>query len=282
MRGTAMLLVFLTALVGGWQNSASETTDARMLRLSDHRTLSLSKILPDLKSVSVVLMGEVHSNRAHHEAEQQLIQALHESGADIAVGLEMFPRTDQKVLDDWVKGDLDEEELKKVFLRDWGFPWDLYRDIFLYARKQSLPLVALNVDREISAQIAREGFNSLSKEQLAKLPEVTCDVSPAYENYLRRALGEHAHGGFNYRHFCEAQLFWDAAMAVGTLDYLNAHPSKLVVVLAGDAHAWKPGIPRQLRTRSNVSFRSILPETPERITPETVSTEDADYLWLGL
>jgi hypothetical protein len=52
------------------------------------------------------------------------------------------------------------------------------------------------------------------------------------------------------------------------------------VLLAGTGHARKPGIPAQIRKRSDVPVAVILPETPGVIDAGTVGIEETDYLAL--
>ena len=271
------LLVFSTPSC--WKGPSEEP---RLLHTADGRVLTLNEALPDIVKAKIVIMGELHSRQSHHEAQLQLIRRLKQQGLPLAVGLEMFAAQHQDTLDRWITGNLDESELRKVFDTDWGFPWKLYREIFMFARERKIPLVALNVPREITRQVASHGFGSLTSEQLAQLPPVTCDVDEAYREFLRKALGAHGHGSHDFERFCEAQLLWDTAMAVHALGYLARFPDRSMVILAGEAHAWKPGIPRRIAQHSDTPVRVILPEIPERLTPQTVGVEEADYLWLGL
>ena len=267
----------LAALVWGL-----ESEKAKLLNLADGSIESLEDVIPGLKSVKIVFFGEVHTVERIHEAQRKLIKSLHEAGVPLAVGLEMITHQHQEVLDRWEKGDLKEDSIRAVFHQDWGFPWDLYRDIFLYAKDNKIPLIGLNIPASISRQVARKGFSSLSEEQLKQLPSVACIVSPDYQKFIRRALGEHAHGSMSFTHFCEAQLLWDSAMAVNLVDFMDRNPGRNVVVLAGSGHAWKLGIPGQVRARTKTSYRVILPEIPGSLTPKDVTVHDADYLWLDL
>ena len=66
---------------------------------------------------SVVLLGEMHDNPEHHQWQLQVLAALHAVRPDMIIGFEMFPRRVQKVLDQWVAGELSEAEfhaLRKV------------------------------------------------------------------------------------------------------------------------------------------------------------------------
>ena len=278
---TAICLLALVACGYGADPSQQEPLAERILRISDHKVLGLSDILEDLKAVRLVFVGELHNEPRHHQAQLAVIKALHETRIPMAVGLEMFQKTSQPILDQWVAGTLAEKDFQKIYYRDWGFPWPLYSDIFGYARRNNIPMIGLNIASEITKQVARLGFASLSKEQIGRLPEVACRVDPAYMAFIRRSFGMHGHEGKQFVHFCEAQLVWDTAMAVNVLDFLDNHPRHLMVVLAGNGHAWRHGIPEQVaRRRSGTSYRIILPAIPERLDDRTVTLEDADYLWL--
>ncbi|MEJ2364530.1 MAG: ChaN family lipoprotein, partial [Deltaproteobacteria bacterium] len=175
----------------------------RLLRLSDGQTVSLADIVKDLRQSRLVFVGEVHTTQSHHHAQLQTIRALKESGAPVAIGLEMFRRESQADLDRWVQGELSEKEFEQIYYKNWNYPYHLYKDIFLCARKQKIPMIGLNVPPEVTRQVAREGFDSLSPKQRGDLPMVTCRVDPAYMAFVRRSLGMHGHGGMEFTKFCE-------------------------------------------------------------------------------
>ncbi|MFW6324629.1 MAG: ChaN family lipoprotein [Desulfovibrionales bacterium] len=245
--------------------------------------VTLSGILPELKQNSIVYVGEEHDVPEHHAVQLEVIKSLHESGADLAVGLEMFIHRDQNVLNRWVTGDLDEEGMEGVFMRNWGHMWKLYQDIFMYCRMNGIPMLGLNVPREITRQVARQGFESLTEEQVAELPMVTCQVDPEYERFLRRVMGGHNQGE-NFQNFCEAQLVWDTSMAVYSLEYLKENPEKTMVVILGTVHAWKKAVPRQVERLSprKIDQEVMLPDTPGEQEREEVLIDDCDYLILGM
>jgi len=249
-------------------------------RVSDGKVRSVDEILPELRDVALVFVGEHHDQASHHWAQLQVVQRLHESDAKVAVGLEMIQADHQKALDQWVRGELSEEEFVPLFERNWS-RWDLYADIFRFGREHGIPLVGLNVARKITRKVARDGFASLSEEQLKELPPVQCDVDAVYKEFIRRALGDRDKAEMTFQNFCEAQLLWDSAMAWHLERFLKENPDHTVVVLAGSAHSWKRGIPEQIRRRTDLAFRVILPET-ERLDRTSATTEDADYLWLDL
>jgi uncharacterized iron-regulated protein len=261
--------------------SHAPVTD-RILRVSDGQIVSLPDIVKDLKESQLVFVGEVHTSKSHHKAQLETIRALKEANATVAIGFEMFRRDSQPDLDRWVTGELNEKEFEKIYYKNWNYPWPLYKDIFLYAREHKIPMVGLNVPPEVTRQVAREGFESLTPKQRGDLPMVTCRVDPEYMAFVRRSLGMHGHGGMEFTKFCEAQLVWDTAMAWTLLRFLEKNPKATVAVIAGSGHSWKLGIPAQIRSRSTLPFRVILPEIPGRSERGNISLAEADYVWLGL
>jgi uncharacterized iron-regulated protein len=81
-----------------------------------------------------------------------------------------------------------------------------------------------------------------------------------------------------FLYFCEAQMVWDAAMAVNALDFLNAHPNRVMVLMAGTGHVRKQAIPAQVRQRAELPTTVILPEVPGVIESGMVDRRDADFI----
>lgn len=131
-----------------------------------------------------------------------------------------------------------------------------------------------------SKSAIRGGFASLTPDQIGQLPNVSCNVDPTYMAFIRCSFEAHAHGQLNFKYFCEPQIVWDTAMAYNVLTFLRENPNRTVVVLAGNGHAWKRGIPEQIENQAALTYRVILPEEPGRLAREDVSLEDTDYLWL--
>lgn len=234
-----------------------------------------------------VYIGEVHDNFTHHEGQLAVIAALHEAGKEVAVGLEMIQHGDQKLLDAWVAGELSEFRMQAVFWQNWGDMWPYYRDIFRYCRENRVPMVALNVPREIVRKVARFGFEALTDKEIGKLPVVTCNVDPEYKELLRRSMTmHHAHGSMDgmggdaaFERFCEAQVVWDTNMAVYATDYKKAHPDTTMVVMTGMVHAWKKAIPEQVsRIDADARQATIFPLIPGRVERANASPDETDYL----
>ena len=270
------LALLLTLAPGGARGAENRL----LFRVANAALITAEDMAQDLKKARVVFIGEQHPDPRDHEAQLAVIKALRGAGADLSVALEMFRANAQPELDRWVAGNLSEEEFFGLWADNWdaGY-WPVYRDILYYAREHRIPLVGLNVPREIVRQVARKGFDSLSDAQRGELSVVRCDVDTKYRDLLGTVLGLKEKGGQVFGRFCEAQVLWDTAMAQNLLRSLEVNPNRLVVVLAGNFHAWKHGIPEQLERRSGVPYRVILPSSDDSFFRYDVFLEDADYVW---
>ena len=143
----------------------------------------------------------------------------------MVIGFEMFPRRVQDVLDRWVAGELSESEFlqRSHWAEVWGFDAAYYLPLFHFARMHRVPMVALNVERELVRRIGREGLDAVPENEREGVgrPE---PASAAYLRELHAVYARHgrgASGGVDdpaFQRFVAGQLMWDRAMAEG-------HPS---------------------------------------------------------
>jgi len=276
-----MRKLFLLLLILSSTTMMASQSSAHILDVANRRFVTLDQMTQEIKKASLIFIGELHGEIAHHQAQLAIIRRLHNEGVDLAIGLEMFRKENQPTLDAWVNGKIPENQFVQVYNDNWSM-WPKYRDIYLYARENHIPMVGLNIPRAITAQVARDGYSSLSNDQRMNIPAVSCDVDQAYMDFIIKSLGAHDHADISFMNFCEAQMLWDTVMAKNLVDYLKTHAGKTVVVLTGGGHAWKHGIPRQVENISNYSYKVILPEVQGRIHPANATPQETDYLLLGL
>lgn len=273
------LIMIMTAMVHGPADDAAAHDPA--FRTADGKVITFEQMIDEVKGKDVVLVGELHDNADHHRVQLAVIDALVKAGKKSAVGLEMFRAESQQYLDRWVAGRIPEERFRGIYFDNWRAPWGLYRDIFLYARDAKVPLIGLNVPASVTRKVAQEGFASLGRNELKRLPPgISCNVDGAYMDFIRRAYSSHGQNEREFVHFCEAQMVWDSAMAWHIIEYLKKNPGRTVVALTGTGHAWKRGIPEQIKRHSKLSFAVILPEIPGHSDRGSMTTDDADYIML--
>ncbi len=253
-----------------------------VLRVRDGTVMAFDKVIGDAKKSEVVFVGEVHDFPEHHQLELKVIKTLHETDTPLVIGLEMFRADSQKALDSWVNGSLTLDRFLPVYYDNWRQDWTLYRKIFLYAREHRIPLIGLNIPDAIAETVAQKGFTALTANEKKQLPpEISCDVDPTYMDFIKKAYAGHLRTvDRKFLNFCEAQMVWDKSMAWHLVRYLEKHPGKKMVVLAGVGHAWKRGIPQQVSRFSKFATTVILPVVPGQVEPDLVTVQDTDYVVL--
>ena len=70
-----------------------------------------------LAGVRLLFVGESHTDMDFHDAQLLVIQALHDAGREVLIGLEMYPYTHQEYLDQWIAQEATEAEFLE---RAWG------------------------------------------------------------------------------------------------------------------------------------------------------------------
>ena len=262
------ILLFLTGC---------SSTITRAMRVEDRVTVDVRTMIDEVSTVPIVFVGERHDASAHHTLQLEVIMGLLAKGKSVAIGMEMFEGSSQKVLDGWSADTVTTDAFIKVYRSNWrNIPYRLYEDIFSYARVNHIPVVALNAPRDIVMKVSRLGLSSLSTADKRLLPpDVDAEVSDIYVNFIRSAYWAHGRNSDNFRYICEAQMLRNRVMASRIRDYHQLHPERVMVILAGGGHAReKGGIPAEL---GNLPFKIILPQVPG-LAADAISSEDAHFL----
>lgn len=188
-----------------------------------------------------VYLGENHATVAHQELEAKVIRALQASGRSVIVGVEMFQRPKQDVLDAWSKGDMDESDfLAKVDWKEqWGFDYKFYRPVFDAVRELKIPLVALNVPRDWVRAAGKGGYDSLPMSAKIQLPVELFLGNRDHREVFDAMMGGHSMSGASMDNMYAAQVLWDEGMADTALKYLGRVPNLpglVFVIIAGSGH----------------------------------------------
>jgi len=275
----ALLFIFLVSCS---QEAGAQYAYRRVLRISDGAVIPFDSMIHELQGVDIVFIGESHDREKDHQAELDIIRAMYKKGSRMGIGLEMFRADSQNTLEGWINGSVDQDTFIRAYYNNWPMPWPFYRDILLYAREKKIPMVGLNVPDRIAEKVAENGFKSLGREELAKLPPgISCNVDPGYMDFIERAYEAHNMKKERFIFFCEAQMLWDKAMAWHLIEYMKKHPGREMVVLAGVGHSWKRGIPEQVKIDASYTFKVVLPGVPYKTDTRSITTRDADYILLG-
>ena len=229
--------------------------------LESARLTDMDALIERLLDRRVIFVGEQHDRYEDHINQAAIIEGLLARGRSVAIGMEMFQQPYQPALDAYVAGEIDEAELlrRTQYFDRWRFDYRLYRPILSLARVHGIPVIALNLESELTRQVGDGGIASLSEDDRARLPEL--DRSDAeYRARLETVFKHHpAEQPRNFEHFLEVQLLWDEGMAERTARYLTENPDSTLVVIAGSGHVeFSQGIPQRLTRRLSVSMATLL------------------------
>lgn len=259
-------------------NAVGEVTPRKALNLRDG--MELESVVSNVAAAQVIYLGETHDSYSDHLTQLELIRKLHAINPNIAIGMEQFQQPFQGVLDGYISGELDEKELirQSEWMERWRFDFRLYRPILSFAREHGIPVVALNIPKEITAKVSQDGIDALPKEDKEQIPS---DIDYSDENYrqrLQRIFDDHPHkNAKGFERFLQVQLLWDEGMAAKAAEYLQANPNRQLVVLAGIGHLmYGSGIPQRVSRRVRGEQAIILP-TGEFTLEQNV----ADFLVQG-
>ncbi len=287
----AMLLAAVLAAVGscayGVEVEHGGAECARVGSWLDPATGRRAEPQPLLASTArraIVLLGETHDNAEDHRWQLHVLAGLHAHRAEMVLGLEMFPREAQPVLERWVAGELDERAFLEAVRWDevWGFDAGLYLPLLHFARLNRVPMVALNVDRALVARVGREGWAAVPEGEREGVGEPAA-ASAAYQEFLARVMlakstplpddvdadAEAASQALprevremltqpGFERFVEAQLLWDRAMAEALA--AAGAGGALVVGIIGRGHLQHGyGVPQQLADLGFSDVAVLLP-----------------------
>ncbi|MBA4740381.1 MAG: ChaN family lipoprotein [Burkholderiales bacterium] len=216
-----------------------------------------STVFEEINNVDFVLLGEQHDQAQHHRWQTQMLSALLSHRDQIAIGLEMLPKSSQSTLDAWVNGQLSVKDFlaNTGWYETWRFDVELYMPILNFARENRVPLYALNVPREVISKISSSGWD-------ADMTELTkpADASQGYRSLLKEVFQYHEGSDEKQlEFFIQAQLTWDRAFAEG-LKAARDETSRLIVGIIGSGHlTYGFGVKRQLNAIGQYNVFTWIP-----------------------
>lgn len=241
------------------------------------KSITFDQLMADLNRYQIIFVGENHTNSAHHAIQQKIIEAVFQNTPSMRVGMEMFDRSYQEVVDLWSAGVLDEETfLRKVhWYANWQFDFGLYRDILGFIRENRIKIVALNIPFYIPGRIRVGGIDNLADTDKQYLPKEIDTSNAAHRNYVEQVFNQHhLRGNVKFDDFYMVQCVWDEIMAESIAANLGGNK---IVVLAGNGHIqYKYGIPDRAFRRTSASFRTLYLVSAGK----EIELGIADYVWV--
>jgi beta-lactamase class A len=271
------------------KNKLIEISRGTVISARSGRPVSFDSMIGEMKGSAFVYVGESHDNAEMHDIQLRVIEALFAQDPRVSIGLEMLPVETQPALDRWSQGALSKDELVREvrWYVNWNMNFGYYEKIFDMARQKRIPILALNVPREIITKIRTKGWEALSDREKALVPEPDL-ANPEHRALLRTIFGSseipHAMKGEGlekmYEGLYRAQSAWDEVMAANAIKGAERVKSKMVV-LAGSGHLlYNLGINRRVAEKTGLPYRTVVAVELAADKPSlAVSASLADYVW---
>lgn len=215
-------------------------TDSMQYRIFDtraQREITLEDLADALGDADVVFFGEEHNDAVTHVLQYELLKAMDDRYARVALSMEMLVSEDQLVLDEYLAGLITERNLSKDAVL-----WDNYKDyrpMVEYAKERGLAVLAANAPSRYTNRVTRDGLGSLealgkaAKSLLAPLPIDT--LTGAYYEKFSRLMG--GHEGMGNLRIYQSQNLWDATMAYRIGKLLKKKSINKILHLNGRFHS---------------------------------------------
>ncbi len=239
--------------------------------ISSQAIMDKYQIINALKFPKVVYLGEKHDEMGIHKAQFEIIKGLSKHNK-VAVGMEMFQRPFQKVINEYLAGNIDEKTFLKEteYFKRWSFNYHFYRPIIEFCKKNGIPIVAINLQAEISKKIARSGLKGLSKKERQELPVELDLENITYRELLKEIYKNHKQEALkDFDNFFEAQIAWDETMALSISRFLESNPEYQMIVIVGGGHVeFGYGIPSRVKRRLKSISQAIVLFNQKEISPQ--------------
>lgn len=223
---------------------------------------TLREVIRAVSSRKIVYVGEVHDVFAHHAVQLDIIAGIYKTGQKLAIGMEMFQRPFQEVLDSFIAGRMGERAFLKAseYFQRWGFDYNLYKPILDFAREEKVPVIALNIRREIIDKVSHSGIESLEDNEKALIPADMDFSDASYRKRLEEIFSMHRKSeSGNFDFFYQSQILWDETMSGSVDSFLQKNPDYSLVVLAGQGHLmYGSGIPKRTYRRNGYDYSIVL------------------------
>ena len=253
----------------------------KIFSLRESNWVSYEEIEKSVRNVSVLLLGETHTNPDHHQGHASLLEAWSIGPDSHALVLEMLD------IESWQEYPQIWFDLEKLYsslesiTRAWD--WDLYRPVLEYAIRHKSPIIAGNLSSQQRSYYGEEGNCRL--ELYGKELEFCDTMSAAQSSELEELIAD-AHCGYlqpgQVKSLARTQIAKDASFALSVNDAGLRHR---VALIAGTVHVRKDiGVPHHLRKLGidSVSI-AFIPVDPEKTKPGEYFNEELgqpfDYIF---
>ena len=186
----------------------------RMVRCRTGTAMTLAQAADELAARDVVYFGELHDNVAGHQVYAELAKLLADRRSDFVLSMEMFKRDVQGVVNDYLRGRIDEAAFLK-YSRPWKDYARDYRPLVELTRTRKLDVIASNLPRPVAGKVAsKEGSIS------PFLPRLTTAPLDRYWELFVEAMKGHPGVDGAVERMYRAQCAKDHRQCLGSLGLL--------------------------------------------------------------
>lgn len=206
MKKYFFLFLFLTVSF----SSFSQEKKAFVLFDKKGKITTYKRLLKASAKADIVLFGEYHNNPIAHWLQLELTKDL-EPKRSLILGAEMFERDNQKELNSYLQGTINQKALDSL-ARLWNNYKTDYKPLVDFALKKKIPFIATNIPRKYASLVYKKGLQVLDtlpineKQWIVSLPMKYDGTLSQYQK-MRKMM---AHMGENLP---IAQAIKDATMA---------------------------------------------------------------------
>jgi uncharacterized iron-regulated protein len=207
--------IFIASMILFHIDVSAQDKPAYTMFLSNGKEATYAKMVKDLTRADVVFFGELHNNPIAHWLELELAKSLYENNANLVLAMEMFETDDQIVIDEYLKGTIEEKHLLSE-AKVWDNYQTDYKPLMDFAKRNGLKLIATNIPRRYANLVYRKGLSSLdslsheAQAWISPLPiQIDLELS-GYKNMIDQMEG---HGVGNGKKLAMSQAIKDATMA---------------------------------------------------------------------
>lgn len=204
---------------------------------SEGKEVSFEKMSNNLQKADVVLFGELHNNSIAHYFQVKVAKSLHaDKSKKLIIGAEMFERDQAEILQNYVKGNIEEKDFEKE-ARLWNNYKTDYKPLLNFARENNINYVATNVPRRYASLLYKKGVEALDtlsmqeKSWIAPLPFPYDKNLPSYVKMMEM-FKDSNHANEN---FPKSQAIKDATMAHFLVTEIQ--PNSIFLHLNGSYHS---------------------------------------------
>lgn len=233
-------ILLSTALLcfGAGSASAAQFSDAK-----SGAELSARQLAQKLSQYDVVFFGEYHDQGEIHQAELELLQAIHKvKGEKLALSMEMFEADNQTKLNDFLAGSLSEEDFLATS-RPWPNYKTDYAPLVNFAKEKKMPVIAANVPRFLAAHVAKNNASTEGVEAQYQqwLPKHTYAPEGAYKDKFYAQMSSPAAPmkmpPQRLAAVYAAQCLKDDKMAESIAAFADAHQNMQILHINGCFHS---------------------------------------------